>query len=352
MRNTRLPTCTTRDQPYRLLKGYELVPLSNLQSTKRVDLRKFAKLSKGVLYVEKPMFQKVWVPLNRTIMSHAAMNTARTMLCFLDRLRAERNSQDAVGSASLIIVQQFKKDLVEMGVVRNAMAFSTVESDNCVFNVMTATEYVTRVFIPEQLPSAMSTRSFLMIALDLLDNEQLKKSLSKSLSSQCCLVPRTIVHARTVDFSRTVYTLLTEGDLCVGGITVKDAERILKAASPRLLDYFSLRPAQKRLITRRRPLLTRCIRSAVAFVHTRTRTTRHLLTVACIVTVILAVKEGILKKNRISYKRIYRATNLSRYAKLQELKDIVSRAGTRGFTIQLSRVVAPRRRTHTGTESQ
>ena len=104
-------------------------------------------------------------------------------------------------------------------------------------------------------------------------------------------------------------------------------------------------------VIRNRPLLTWRVRSVLALVRTSTRTTRHLLTVACVVAVILAVKEEVLSKKRISYTCIYKANNLSHYAQLTELKDIVSQAGTRDFTIQLSRAVVLRRRGRTGAES-
>ena len=45
-------------------------------------------------------------------------------------------------------------------------SFKKVKEDGCVFDVMMAEEYADRVFNPEQLPSEMSIKSFLNIAMD------------------------------------------------------------------------------------------------------------------------------------------------------------------------------------------
>ena len=54
------------------------------------------------------------------------------------------------------------------------------------------------------------------------------------------------------------------------------------------------------------------------------RNTCHILAVACFATVVLASKEKVFGK-KVKYKRLYRTTNLSRYIKLKEMKDIMKR---------------------------
>ena len=335
-----LPTCMFKDQPYRMLRAYDLVPVTALQSTKRLDLRRFAELRSGVLYVPKPAFQTVWVPFGRNLPS-SARATASTMLQFLEQLGEGRNTASAIGKASTIIVTQFMHDLVEMGVARNTRAFTNIAGDGFACDIIPAEEYVARVFVPEQLPSQMSTRSFLRLALDLLDPKELKSKLAETLRKQACLVPCIIVHSRSVQFSSAAFSLLTEGNLSVW-ISKMDAKNMVKVATPLLSDYFSFTKKTLQTIVKLRPRLLRCVRNAIKHVRQNTRVTRHLLAVACVVVVELAHSEGLLQRPP-DYSRIYRATNLYRYLRLSDLRDIISRAdeGTldvRTFHIALDRL--------------
>ena len=124
-----LPSGMPKDQPHQVLRGYELVPLSMLESTKRLDLRKFAEISGEVLYIPRPKFKRVWVPLTRTMLSGSARATAIAMLMFLDKLKTGRTSADAILKASEIVVSQFKRDLVDMRIVPNASTFKKAQGD-------------------------------------------------------------------------------------------------------------------------------------------------------------------------------------------------------------------------------
>jgi hypothetical protein len=216
---------------------------------------------------------------------------------------------------------------------------------------MSAEEYVKRVFVPNELPSEMSTCSFLRITMDLLDPEKLKSKITDVLLRKTWLVPRSIKHAGTVTF---LSSAVTQGDLSLGA-TAGDAERIVKACTPLLFDYFSL---TKREVIKIRPRLLQCVRDAIVHASAQTRTSRHLLAVACVVAVVLAEEEGITRRT-VSYTRIYKSTNLYRYVSLSNLRDIVhvpeeqstggeslrGRLEPRTFQIVLDRVVARRRTT-------
>ena len=85
----------------------------------------------------------------------------------------------------------------------------------------------------------MSTRSFLSIAMDLFDPVQLKAMLAKILvQDKTCSVPRTTVHARSVVFSHSAFTLLTEGNLAAW-MSRLDAIRMVTVSAPIFTDYFS-----------------------------------------------------------------------------------------------------------------
>ena len=130
-----------------LLQVYNLVPLSICGWWSDWTW----ELKEGVLYVNKPVFQKVWVPLHKAIISKFARATA-TMLQFFGQLREECN---AVLKASWIVITQFRHILIEMGVVQNIKAFIIIE-DGCMQCV------VSRVFVPDHLPSQTSTRPSLL----------------------------------------------------------------------------------------------------------------------------------------------------------------------------------------------
>lgn len=153
-----LVTGSPQYQAYRVLKAYDVLPLSALARTRRVDLRSFATIHHGFLYVTRPVLEKIWVPMGS--LTASARATASAMLSFLESLKAGRNSLMATTRAADIIVNQFKHDLIEMGVVKSAKHFQTAEKDDCIRDAMTADEYVSRVFVPQNLPSEMSTRHF------------------------------------------------------------------------------------------------------------------------------------------------------------------------------------------------
>lgn len=83
--------------------------------------------------------------------------------------------------------------------------------------------------------------------------------------------------------------------------------------------------------------------------------TRQLLAVVCVVAVMLAEEEGLLRA-RPKYKGIYDATSMWRFMHLRELRQIVRRADeglldTRDFRIVLDRVVDLRGHTSTTTSA-
>ena len=350
-----LPTCMPKGQPYHLLHAYDLVPLSALESTKRLDLSKFAELRGGLLYVPTPKFEKVWVSMRHLPSSAKAI--AASMLEFLNKLHAQRSSSDAVHKAGDIVVKQFRYDLVDMKIVLSIDSFKKVKDDGCIFNIMTAEEYTDRVFNAKQLPSEMSTKAFLSMAMDLFDHTTLKASIAATLAKEMPLVPKTKVHEWSITFSPSVFTMIVQGDMSSGGMTSADAERIVMAATPLMRDYFSLTQREIKKIVSPRPRLTRCVRNAVTTVRSTTTSTSHLLAVACIVAILLARSEKLLR-SEVQFTRIYTATNLSRYVTLKKLKDIIQRADDGELDTQNVRVVNTAtlvtrrsRRRRTGTPS-
>ena len=343
-----LCTGSYKDQPYRVLKAYDIVPFSALAQTRKVNLCPFATLKDGVLYVQRPKLEKVWVPMSS--LPASARATAAAMLTFLEKLKAGRTSEMATTRAAKIIVGQFQHDLIEMSVVNNKENFQGIVGDGCVRDAMTAEEYAARVFVPDNLPSQMLTKACLKMAMDLLDGDTLQKKIAENLLEVAKMVPHTSVHARAITFSSSLFTMLTQRQLSGSRMTADDAYRLVLAATPLITANFDLDKNAMKAVQRRRPRLTRCVRNAVAKVQRRTRgKTRHVIAVACFATMVLANKEKAFGRNKVKYKRLYRSTNLSRYICLKEMKEIMKRSwngeyDVRECRITLDRIVIPRRR--------
>lgn len=66
-----------------MLKAYDILPLSVLGHTCKVDLSRFAILRGGVLHISRPQLE-VWVPLSS--LPYSAHATATSMSIMEDRL--------------------------------------------------------------------------------------------------------------------------------------------------------------------------------------------------------------------------------------------------------------------------
>ena len=172
----------------------------------------------------------------------------------------------------------------------------------------------------------------------MFDHTQLKASIAVTLAKEMVLVPRTIVHARSITFSPSAFTMMMQGDMSSGGMTSVDAQRMVTAATPLMRDYFSLTQREIKKIVDPRPRLTRCVRNAVTTVRAKTTSTRH-LSVACIAAILLARDEEKLLRTKVKFTRICRSTNLSRFMKLKKLEHIVQKADNGELDAQDVRVV-------------
>ena len=333
-----LVTGSNQYQSYQVLKAYDVVPLSALARTRRVDLRSIATIHDGFLYVKRPVLEKIWVPMGS--LTASARATASAMLSFLESLKAGRNSLMATTRAADVIVNQFKHDLIEMGVVKSAKHFQTAEKDDdCIRDVMTADEYVSHVFVPQNLPSEMSTKAFLTMAMDLLHQPTLRKKVAQKLLKEVKIVPRTTVHSRVITFSPSVCTLLTEGQLSGRLMSAADVQRLVRATTPMLRDAFNLKNPMIRAIQRIRPRLTRVVRNTVERVRRNTRgRMSKILAVVCFAIVVLANKEKIFAE-KLNYKRLYRMTNLSRYVTVKEVNKVIERTWDGDYDTRECRIV-------------
>ena len=235
-----LPSGSPLDQPTYVFRANDILPLGKLQMSRRVDLGRFGTINSGVLYIRRPALQRIWLPA-AAFLSTSASATAMKLVRFLDRLRAGRQTADAVQRAASIVVEQFKYDLKEMGVVQDLQLLSgRGVLHGCIRDAQMADEYVSKVFVPEHLPACMTTKAFLSMALDLFDPSALHARIIDNLLSQTKAVPTAIVHARAVHFSWAFRTVLIRGPLFAAPVSPLDAQRPVIAATQLLDDNFTL----------------------------------------------------------------------------------------------------------------
>ena len=205
-----LPTGSSKENNYRLLKEYEVMPLGILKQNRRIDLRPYASLQHGVLYVSRPSVEKIWIPFQS--LPSSARATAAQMLYFLKLLREAPKTRSASARAARIIVTQFKHDLLELNIVRRTSDFNALRIDGCIHNARKAVEYARRVFLPNDLPATMSVKSCLSMSFQ-LNLPQLHKEIATELLRQVKLVPHATTHAGQINFSTSAITLLMSGTL-------------------------------------------------------------------------------------------------------------------------------------------
>lgn len=322
-----LSTGQQKDQPYKVLAAYNPLVGAVHRRSRRVDLSEIATTSGDVLYVPRPAVERVWVPFS-FLSSVSARRTAAQVIEFLNTLQDYVKHHSSVrprmvAQAADLIVLRFKEDLLELGAVHGDIRRLDGDIlDGCVKDVMTAEQYIDRVFVKANLPEDMSCRNLLAMARDLMDPRDLRKNLISKLLQRVKMVPKTTVHARSVQFSSSDYTLLLGSHLSSVGMTDDDIHRLVVASAPLLERYFNFNKRLKRKMLMRRPTLHRCVRGAIRFVRRRTRSTRKLLAVTCVTAVVLAEKEKLLQR-KVNLQRLYRGTNLSRSIRRTDIEVIV-----------------------------
>ena len=315
-----LPTGCHLNQPYRALKANDIVPFGRLRLTRKIDLRRFARTVNGILYVRRPVVERIWIQMSS--LPASARATAAAVLSFLEKLKAGPRSKGAICKAATIIVDQFQHDLCEMGVVHDPYVFKGTSSV-CIQDALTAEEYMSRVFDrPEQLPSVMSTRAFLNTALDLFPPSQLHAKITDSLLIRVKLVPQATVHARAVNFSSSFCTVIVGGPMSAA-MSPDDTHRLVVAASQLIKENFVVSKNSLAQCLQFRPRLIQCVRQAIMKASSRTNGRLcHILAVVAYATMMLADRERIVPK-RPNFKKLRMKTNLYRYILMDEMKEIV-----------------------------
>lgn len=243
-----------------------------------------------------------------------------------------------------------------MGIVRDPYLFQG-KSSVCFRDAVTAEEYVSCVFShPEQLPSEMSMRGFLHTALDLFTPSELHGKDSRCITMTVKVVPQTTVHARTVNFSTSMCSIVVGGSVSGRDISHEDAHRLVMASSQLIKDNFVIGKRRIMQCQQFRPRLVQCVARAIRKSSSRTNgMLRYVLAVVAFATVVLAHQENILARPP-NYTKLRRKTNLYRYIKKAEMDEIVRntdveaeeeevpqrrRIPLRTFRVVIDRTIAP-----------
>ena len=107
-----LPTGSSKFQPYKIFKAYNIMPMGSVNNTRRIDLHRYAITQNGILYITRPAMQRLFVPAFS--MPSSARATAAAMLNFLNMLRESPSSRQALIRAATIILEQYQNDLHKM----------------------------------------------------------------------------------------------------------------------------------------------------------------------------------------------------------------------------------------------
>ena len=113
--------------------------MGTLEQNWRIDLRPYASVHNGVLYVSCPLAEKIWILLGSLLSSTHA--TATQMLEFLKLLREAPATRSASARAIHVIISQFKHHLLELHIVRHMSHFDGTRIDGCIHNACRAEEY-------------------------------------------------------------------------------------------------------------------------------------------------------------------------------------------------------------------
>jgi hypothetical protein len=243
-----LPTMSTKNAPYGLLKEYNITPIGSgvMASERHLCLRRFARLSGDVLHIARPVIHRVFVPLNH-LPAEGRRQVVR-MLRLLDAIRTG-DGDSVADKCSKILVKSMIDDLLNSRLIsRRAVLMSSqqlVSSGCTIHSIIAAAHLVARIFCVRYLPESSRLRDFLKTAEELC-GDRLGSALADEVIREISFMPRVIVHDNCRSFSATSYYVLSKLSLAEirrkarnGTLTVEDCMPILSAVEVTLLTSFS-----------------------------------------------------------------------------------------------------------------
>jgi len=246
-----LPTMSTKDAPYGLLRAYDVTPIGSgvMARERRLCLLRFANVVGGILQIPRPVVHRVFVPLRR-LPAEGRRQVVR-MLALLEEVRG--GDEDSIaGKCAAILVKGLLAELLASNLIpRKAvlMSPSQLVASGCgIYSLVSAREFVRRTFDVAALPRESRLRDFLRTSLDLCEEEDcLFGALADKCLGQLVFVPRVALHDHSLQFSATSYCVLSRLSVSEirakarrGTLAEEDCLPLLRAVEVTLLTSFSL----------------------------------------------------------------------------------------------------------------
>lgn len=244
-----IPTMSTKDMPYHLLREYDITPIGSgvMARERRLSLLRFADVVGGVLHLTRPVVHRIFVPLN-----HLPADGRRQVVRMLGLLEEIRNGDgdSMAGKCAAILVKGFVDELLSNNLVsRRAVLMSPTQlvTSGCgIYSVISAKDFVTKTFNVTVLPRSSRVRDFLKTSLDLC-GERLLPAVADKLISQFSFMPRVVIHDNVLNFSATSFCALSKcslGEIRAkarrGTLTEENCLPLLRAVEVTLLTSFSI----------------------------------------------------------------------------------------------------------------
>ena len=165
-----LPSMSTKDMPYHLLREYNITPIDSgvMAGERHLSLSRFAHVVGGVLHVVSPAIHRVFAPLHH-LPAEGRRQVVR-MLSLLEEIK--RGDGDSLADkCDTILVKGFAAELLSSNLVpRRAVLMSAsqlVSNGCCIHSIVSADVFVRKTFDFTALPTTSRLRDFLKTALDL-----------------------------------------------------------------------------------------------------------------------------------------------------------------------------------------
>ena len=245
-----LPTMSTKDSPYHLLRAYDITPIGSgvMARERRLSLFRFANVVGGVLQIAHPAIHRVFVPLCRLPVE--GRRQVVRMLALLEEIR-NGDGNSLAEKCAAILIKSLLAELLAGNLVPRKSVLTTssqlVASGCGIHSLVSSRDFVRRTFVVTALPVESRVRHFLKTSMDLCGDDCLLDALAEKCLGQFCFVPRVVLHDNSLQFSATSYCILSRlsvseirGKARRGTLAEEDCQPLLRAVEVTLLTFFAL----------------------------------------------------------------------------------------------------------------
>lgn len=208
-----LPSMSTKDAPYDLLKDYLIAPMESgvISTERRLLLSGCAVVREdNLLYLPHEHIRRVYLPLQD--MPSTGRRQAIRMVKFLEEMKTV-NRRTIADKAAVILVEMHIEELVSSKMIPSSSAVKRAgvltRAGISICDIVCNTEYVQRVFDLQKISANSRLRAFLKTAIDVTSTEVMMEALGKELLRTCSYIPRVVIHESALNFSPTSFCVLS-----------------------------------------------------------------------------------------------------------------------------------------------